>query len=72
VRPGQCLDLSWAISGGSPQYQRLERNGQQIMSDPNARRYSDCPSTVGVITYTLIAGNSAGESRASTQVQVVQ
>jgi hypothetical protein len=71
VRPGQCLDLSWGISGGTPDYLRLERNGQEIMSNTGARRFTDCPTAVGVATYTLITGNSAGEKRASVQVQVI-
>jgi hypothetical protein len=71
IRPGQCVDLSWGLSGGPAGSVRLVRNGQEIANNPGNNRYTDCPNSGPVAAYLLVASNSAGSNQRGVNVQVV-
>jgi polar amino acid transport system substrate-binding protein len=61
VQVGNCIVLSWKVSGGANWAQML-RNDQVILDNaPLAGNAQDCLQKVGLVQYKLIAANPQGQ-----------
>jgi hypothetical protein len=72
IRPGQCVDLTWAISGGRPDTLLLYRNNEQIALDPASSRYTDCPPNGRLVSYELVAGLNLEQVQRLFSVEVAE
>jgi ABC-type amino acid transport substrate-binding protein len=61
VQVGNCVVLSWKVSGGA-NWAQMQRDGQVILDNaPLTGQAQDCLQKVGLVQYKLIAANPAGQ-----------
>ena len=68
---GQCVAISWSVSGNIDSVQ-LSSDGLILWDGaPSSGNFQDCPNRTGQVGYALIAKNLGGESRAQEYLNVL-
>lgn len=70
IQLGQCVAISWSVTGNINSVQLLS-NGLLLWDNaPSSGNFQDCPNRLGQVSYTLIAKNAGGESKAQAYLNV--
>ena len=71
VELNQCVAISWSVAGEVDNVQLLTNGIILWDGAPSTGNFQDCPNSIGQVSYSLIAQNKGGESRAQEYITVV-
>ena len=71
IELGQCVDLTWQVTGNVSEVQLLR--GQTVIWDnaPVSGTMQDCPQVIGQVNYSIAASGPGGTSRLQRTITVV-
>lgn len=72
INAGECTVVQWAVAGDVQNIQIFRGNTSLWPQAPLASQLQDCPTTLGTVTYRIVATGSGGSSEAQESLNVVR